>query len=90
MKTWPKTWELVEEYEGNFIFENELKEFQVAIDNMGAFNPRYCINFQQLSGTFVKIGFEDGAYSTHAFDQEEALSKAIKMMEFINSKQLFI
>ena len=55
---------------------------------MGRMSPPYSINFQQLKGSFSRIGFEDGAYSTHAFSEAEALEKAIKMMEFINKKIL--
>lgn len=84
----PQNWKLVEEFEGNFIYENEQKDFQVCIDNMGNTFPRYYIDFQQLSGLFIKIGFEDGVYSTHAFREPEAKLKAIEMMQFINDKRI--
>lgn len=84
MRNLPIDWKLVESYDGNFIFENSNAEFSVSIDKMGAFIPPYEINYQQLKGTLVKIGFEDGAYSTHAQDQNEAIKKACDMMNFIN------
>ena len=86
MKNIPDNWHLEEKYEGNFIFEDAENQFSVSVDKMGNFTPPYEINFQQLSGTFTKIGFEDGAYSAHAANEEEALEKAYKMMTFISRK----
>lgn len=83
----PDNWNLVEEFEGNFIYENEDKDFQVSIDNMGEFVPRYSICFQQLADETIRIGFEDGAYSAHAFKEPEAKTKAFAMMQFIDSKR---
>lgn len=88
MNNLPDSWNLVEAYEGNFIFENNPEEFSVVVDQMGRMSPPYSINFQQLKGTFIKIGFENGAYSTHAFSETEALQKAVEMMEFITLKSI--
>lgn len=84
MKNLPESWKLAEAYDGNFIFENDHEEFSVVVDQMGRMSPPYSINFQQLKGTFNRIGFENGAYSTHAFSESEALQKAVEMMEFVN------
>jgi hypothetical protein len=86
MNNLPKNWKLSETYDGNFIFENEPEEFSVTVDQMGRMSPPYSINFQQLKGTFTKIGFEHGAYSTQAFSETEALPKALEMIEIINQK----
>lgn len=88
MENLPENWRLEEEYDGNFIFENDTDEFSVVVDQMGRMSPPYSINFQQLKGTFIKIGFENGAYSTHAFSETEALQKAVEMMEFITLKSI--
>lgn len=83
-----KNWKLAEAYEGNFIFENDSEEFSVSVDLMGRMSPPCSINFQQIKGTFIRIGFEDGAYSTHAFSETKALKRAVEMKEFINKKIL--
>lgn len=90
MNKLPDNWKLVEEYEGNFIYENKEKDFQVSIDNLGNLSPQYYIHFHQLMDLFVKIGFEDGAYTTHAFEETEAKRKAVEMMQFINGKKMAI
>ena len=87
MENLPENWTLVEEYDGNFIYENTEEEFQVAIDFTERLKPPYSICFHQLKGKFTKIGFEDGAYSTHAFEETEAKEKALQMMNFINGKR---
>lgn len=85
MDNLPENWNLVEEYEGNFIFEDAEKEFSVSIDQMGAMDPPYEISYQQLKGEFTKIGFENGGYSTYAKDESQALHKAVEMMKFITT-----
>lgn len=82
----PDSWSLIEEYDGNYIFENTSKSFCVNIDYVYACEYPYSITFIQLQGDTVIIGFEDGAYSTHSKNLQEATTKAYKMMEFINSK----
>ena len=88
MENLPENWNLVEEYEGNYIFEDAEKEFSVSIDQMGAMVPPYEISYQQLKGEFTKIGFDNGGYSTHAFNEKEALEKAVEIMELIHRKTL--
>ncbi len=90
MENLPKNWNLVEEYDGNFIYEDVDEEFQVSIDFTNQLQHPYLICFQQLQGTFTKIGFENGAYSTHAFEEPEAKTKALEMMMFINVKRKVI
>lgn len=82
----PDSWSLVEEYDGNYIFENTNKSFCVNIDYTYACEYPYSINFIQLQGDTIIIGFEDGAYSTHSKNLQDAITKAYKMMEFINTK----
>ncbi len=84
MENLPENWKLAESYNGTFIFEDELQEFCVSADFTEGLEPAYEIWFNQLKGTFIRIGFESGAYSTHAFSETEALKKAVEMMVFIN------
>lgn len=87
MNNLPQSWKLAEAYDGTF--DNDPEEFSVVIDQVGRMSPPYSIYFQQLKGTFIRIGFESGAYSTHAFSEPEAIKKAVEMMEFINGKIYF-
>ena len=79
-------WLVAEEYDGNYIFENDKKSFCVNIDFVSNCTYPYSINFVQLKGDKIKIGIEDGAYSTHSEQLSDAFDKAIKMMLFIDSK----
>jgi len=84
MKALPKNWHLVEEWDENFIFENYDCSFSVDVSfTEQCINP-YSISFNQLKGIFTLIGFENGAYSTHAVTKEEAIEKAFEMMLFID------
>ncbi len=87
MENLPKNWKLIEAYDGNFIFEDDLQEFSVSVDQMGAMNPPYEICYQQLKGEYTKIRFEKGGYSTHGFDEKQAIQKAVEMMLFINKNK---
>ena len=80
----PKNWLLVEMYDGNYIFEDENEEFQVSVDRMGTMNPPFHIHFNQLKGEILKIGYKEGAYTSGAFEENDAIQKAYEMMEFIN------
>ena len=86
MENLPENWNLVEEYEGNFIFEDSEEKFSVSIDHMGRMDPPYEIAYQQLQGEFTKIGFDNGGYSSYATNESQALHRAFEMMKFINSK----
>lgn len=86
MKKLPSNWFLVEEYDGNYIFENLNSSFCVNVNYIARCEYPYSISFIQLQGEFVVIGIENGAYTTHAIDSHDALIKAYEMMEFINSK----
>ena len=88
MENLPENWKLVESYDGTFIFEDELQEFCVSADFTENMDPTYEIWYNQLKGTVTRIGFENGGYSTHAFNEIEALQKAVEMMVFINRKSL--
>ena len=86
MENLPENWNLVEEYEGNFIFVDDNQEFSVSIDQMGRMDPPYEISYQQLKGESTKIGFDNGCYSSYATNESQALHRAFEMMKFINSK----
>ena len=85
MENLPEKWNLVEEYEGNFIFENDDQEFNVLINQMGRMEPPYEIAYQQLKGEFTKIGFDNGGYSSYAKNESHALHRAFEMMKFITA-----
>jgi len=80
----PSNWNLIEEWENNFIFENTESSFSVDVTFTEQSAIPYSIGFNQLKGIFTVIGFEKGAYSTHATTKTEALEKAIEMMLFID------
>lgn len=88
MKKLPNNWSLIEEYDGNYIFENSNKSFCVNVDFITRCEYPYSISFVQIQGEFVVIGIENGAYATHAKASHEAFNKACEMMEFINSKTI--
>lgn len=82
----PKNWLLIDQYDGNYIFENGDNSFCVNIDYTSGCNYPYSINMRQMKGDLVEIGIEKGAYSTHANTLLEALPKAYVLMSFINSR----
>ena len=86
----PLNWELFDEYNDgdSLIFRDSTNTFQIAVDQ--GIEAPFEINFNQLKGDFILIGFEDGAYATYANNKEEAINKAIEMANFINSKDKFI
>ena len=84
MEALPKNWHLVEEWDNNFIFENSDLDFSVEITFTEQCATPYSIGFNQLKGVFTLIGFENGAYATHASTKSEAIEKAIEMMLFID------
>lgn len=83
MKNKPENWQLVEMYEGNYLFEDS-GHFQVSIDKMGRMSPPYFIHFNQLKDEILTIGFREGAYTSSAYEENAAIQKAYEMMEFIN------
>lgn len=80
----PNNWRLVEMYEGNFLFEDEKEEFQVSVDKMDEMSPPYHIHFNQLKGDILKVGLNEGAYTSSAFEENAAIQVAYEMMNFIN------
>lgn len=84
----PNSWSLVEQYNGNYIFENSDKSFCVNVDYTFGCDYPYSISYIQVSEKLIMIGIENGAYSAHSKFLEDALSKAYEMMLFINSKCL--
>jgi hypothetical protein len=80
----PTDWKLAEDYDGIFVYEDGSKNFAVNID----YNPRllypYHISFTQLKGDRIRVGIENGAYTTDAKNLTEAQEKAVKMMQFLS------
>ncbi len=87
MTNLPENWKLVESYDGTFIFEDEFQEFCVSADFTENMDPPYEIWYNQLKGTFTRIGFENGGYSTHAYKEVQAIERSIEMMNFINKSK---
>jgi len=85
MENLPENWKMVESYDGTFIFEDELQEFCISADFTENMDPPYEIWYNQLRRTFTRIGFENGCYSTHAFNEMQAIERAIEMMNLINN-----
>lgn len=86
MKDLPENWSLLEQYDDSYIFENSDKSFCVNVDCTPRCDYPFTIGFIQQKGEFIKIGFEDGAYSTHAKELQCALSKAMDLMIFIDQR----
>lgn len=86
MESIPDNWTLVQEWGQNLIFENKDRSFSVNVTFTPQLMMPYEIGFKQLKGDFIRIGTEDGAYSTHAATKAEALQKSVEMMLFIDSK----
>ncbi|MCC8361013.1 hypothetical protein [Salinimicrobium sediminilitoris] len=80
----PSNWQLVEMYEGNFIFQDSQEEFQVSVDRMGRMTPPYHVHFSHLKDKLLRIGVSESTYSANAYDENAAMGKAYEMMEFIN------
>lgn len=78
------SWNLIEEWDSNFIFENTNSSFSVNVTFTEQCSVPYSINFSQLKEIYIVIGYEDGAYSTNATTKDEAIEKAIEMMLFID------
>jgi hypothetical protein len=75
MNQLPDKWQLIEQWDSNFIYENEDKTFCVNVDFTNNFYKPYSIGFNQLKGNFVVIGYDYGAYSINAFIEIEAIEK---------------
>lgn len=79
-------WTLVEEHEGSFIFVNNDHSFHVFIDFNHQLKQPFTIGYEQLEGDYELIDFEDGTFTTKAFTKQEALNKALLLMQFVNLK----
>ena len=85
MKNLPNNWTLLESFDQNFIYKRKDPGYLVAIDHTPALSPAYYLGFAQTSGTFTVIGYEHGAYNTHAYTLKQAFQRAKQMMEFVDS-----
>ena len=81
-----QNWTLVEEHEGSFIFENNDHTFNVFIEYDQNLKVPYTIGYEQLEGDYELIDFEDGTFKTTAGNKEDALNKAVLLMQFVNIK----
>lgn len=84
MEKLPKGWELIEEFEGSFVFENAKLNFSVNIDFEEQLAMPYHIEFLHTKGYLKLVNFDDGIYKVKALDVVDALKKALLMMQFIN------
>jgi hypothetical protein len=81
----PKGWELIEEFEGSFVFENAKLSFSVNIDFEAHLKVPYMIEFLHSKGYLKLANFDEGIYKVTALDEITALHKAMEMMLFINN-----
>jgi hypothetical protein len=81
-----QNWTLIEEHEGSFVFENNDHTFNVFIDFNDKTKVPYTIGYEQLEGDYELIDFEDGTFKTTAETKDEALNKAVLLMQFVNIK----
>jgi hypothetical protein len=84
MEKLPKGWELIEEFEGSFVFENSKLNFSVNIDFEELLVAPYNIEFLHTKGYLKLVNFDDGVYKVKALNEADALQKALLMMQFIN------
>lgn len=84
MENLPENWILVESIEGNFVFEDNLQEFCVAIDQTGEASRPYQIGYRQLRGICVKAKLEAGENLKHAVNEIQAMYRATEFMLMIN------
>lgn len=80
----PKGWELIEEWEGSFIFENSKLSFSVNVDFEALLKEPYTIEFLHTKGYLKLVNFDEGVFKVTALNEAEALQKALLMMSFIN------
>ena len=80
----PKGWELIEEFEGSYVFENAKLNFSVNIDFEEMLTMPYMIEFLHSKGYIKMANFEDGIFKVTALNEATAIAKAIEMMMFIN------
>jgi hypothetical protein len=80
----PKGWELIEEFEGSFVFENAKLNFSVNIDFEEQLKMPYMIEFLHSKGYLKLVNFDEGVYKVNALNEAVALQKAMEMMLFIN------
>lgn len=84
MENLPKGWELIEEWEGSYVFENKKLNFSVNIDFEQDLASPYNIEFLHTKGYLKLVNFDDGVYKVKASNETEALQKALLMMQFVN------
>lgn len=85
MQKLPKGWELIEEWEGSFVFENSKLSFSVNVDFEAILAAPYIIEFVYTKGYLKLVNFNDGMYKVSALNEADALQKAWEMMNFINT-----
>ena len=84
MEKLPKGWELIEEFEGSYVFENAKLKFSVNIDFEALLAAPYRIEFLHTKGYLKLVNFDDGVFKVNALNEAEAFLKALQMMTFIN------
>ena len=84
MEKLPKGWELIEEFEGSYVFENAKLNFSVNIDFEELLKMPYNIEFLHTKGYLKLVNFDDGVYKVNALNEADAFLKALQMMTFIN------
>nr|MBK9652691.1 hypothetical protein [Bacteroidota bacterium] len=79
----PNSWTLLEEIDDCFVFGHSTNMFEVYIDYDAAKKAKYTISYEQTDGDYELIDIEDGTFTTTAQTKEDAIEKAILLMQFI-------
>jgi len=90
MQKLPRGWELIEEWEGSFVFENAKLKFTVNIDYSELLKVPYIIEFLHTEGFIKLVNFDDGIFKVTAINESEATEKAVLMMTFINKNIIWL
>ena len=79
----PSNWTLLEEIDGCMVFGHSTNMFEVYIDFDDSKKAKYTISYEQTDGDYELIDIEDGTFTTTAQTKEDAMEKAILLMQFI-------
>lgn len=79
----PNSWTLLEEIDDCFVFGHSTNMFEVYIDFDDSKKAKYTISYEQTDGDYELIDIEDGTFTTTAQTKEDAIEKAILLMQFI-------
>lgn len=79
----PNNWTLLEEIDQCMVFGHSTNMFEVYIDFDAAKKNPYSITYEQTDGDYELIEIEEGTFTTTALTKDDAMEKAILLMQFI-------